>query len=105
LKAEYENRIQVILADYKSMYQEMMILKEKVITQRVTFAPEPTIDIGAVEEVWRVKVEHMSEEREVLIEKVAMWERKYEELRYLFEAKIESKEETINLLNLKLSNL
>jgi hypothetical protein len=41
----------------------------------------------------------------VLIEKVAMWERKYEELRFLFEAKLESKEETINLLNLKMSNL
>lgn len=54
-----------------------MILKEKLLNQRVIISPEPSIDVGAIEEIWRVKVEQISEEREVLIEKVAMWERKY----------------------------
>jgi hypothetical protein len=36
MKAEYESKIQLLLSDYKNMYQEMMLLKEKVITQRVT---------------------------------------------------------------------
>ncbi len=53
------------------MHQEMMLLKEKIVNQRVTLISEP--DIHALEEIWRVKLEKILEEREVLIEKVAMW--------------------------------
>lgn len=37
MKNEYETKIQLLLSDYKNMYQEMMIVKEKVLTQRTTF--------------------------------------------------------------------
>jgi hypothetical protein len=35
-------------------------------------------DIEAIEHVWRCKVEELSSERQILIEKVSRWERSYE---------------------------
>jgi hypothetical protein len=43
LKADYEGKIQLMLADYRSMQQEMMILKEKVVTQRIVMPAEPSL--------------------------------------------------------------
>jgi len=39
------------------------------------------------------------------VDKVSLWEKRYEELKCLFEAKLNSKEETINLMHLKINNL
>ena len=49
---------------------------------------EPKVDLPAVEDVWRCKVEELSAEKEMLIDKVGIWERKFDELRSLFEAKL-----------------
>ena len=49
---------------------------------------EPKVDLAAVEDVWRCKVEELSAEKEMLIDKVGIWERKFDELRSLFEAKL-----------------
>jgi hypothetical protein len=91
------------------MQQEMGLLKEEVLATQSTGPPiivhDQRVDLAAVEEIWRGRIEEVSSERQILIEKVGLWERKYEELYSLFEAKLESKEETINLLSLKISNL
>ena len=43
LKADYEGKIQSMLADYRIMQQEMMILREKVVVQRITMPPESSL--------------------------------------------------------------
>jgi hypothetical protein len=32
-----------MLADYRTMQQEMIILREKVVAQRITMPPEPSL--------------------------------------------------------------
>jgi hypothetical protein len=80
LKGDYEAKIQLFLNDYKSMQQEMLMLKQQVLSQPALPAPVlmgPMVDVGAIEDVWRLRLEEVGGEREVLIEKVSLWERRY----------------------------
>lgn len=90
VRKESERQMEDLLVSYQSMQLEMMRVREEVLTCHQK-------DLTG----W----ETIIAEREVLLEKVQLWESRYEELRCLFEAKLSSKEETINLLTLKIGNL
>lgn len=59
------------------MQQEMMYLKEEVLASQPIPAPmivhEPTVDIAAIEDVWRCKVEEVAADRQILLEKDQLW--------------------------------
>ena len=111
MSKEDEEKLQMILVEYRAMQEELTLLRESLVAQRVpvpipVLPPlDPAIDIAAIEEGWRHKVDGLLSDKQILIERLDEVQERFKELRILYETKLETKEEEINYLKVNLMKI